>query len=71
MEDKQEQVWVRFFSTKRSDFLTSHRNGLDAEQVKMLQSLKVGDRLKIYVNPEVEGKSRLSMGKMIEVPASL
>lgn len=69
-EDKKE-VMIGFFLTKRSDFLVSHNHGLTKEQVEMLKNLKEGDRLKVWVNREEPGRSRLSLGVLVEEKASL
>jgi len=49
---------IGFWKTKRENFATSSAKGLDELQVKMLQSLKPGDRLALWTNTDKEGEHR-------------
>ena len=40
------------FYKKDTGNFTTHRSGLTQEQIEMLQSLKEGDRLIIYINKD-------------------
>lgn len=56
-----------FWKTKKEGFNVSHPNGLDAEQIQWLQTLKIGDRLKLIVNnPEGTKNSHYTLRKLEE-----
>lgn len=44
---------IGFWKTKRQGFLLSSVKGLETEQINLLHSLKVGDRIKLYINAEM------------------
>lgn len=46
------------FWKKESGNIMNHSKGLSEEQVKFLQSLKVGDRLIVYTNQVAEGENK-------------
>lgn len=53
---KAKSLNVAFWS-KESGNLMSHSKGLDAEQIKFLQELRVGDRLVIFFNRDKRGET--------------
>lgn len=56
---------IGFWHTKKNKFNVSHPSGLDAAQIEFLQSLKIGDRLKLWENDNVEGNaSHYTLGKL-------
>lgn len=59
---------IGFWKTKRAGFATSTVKGLDELQVKMLQQLRVGDRLALWTNEEKAGEHRpdFTMKVMVE-----
>ena len=50
---------IGFWKTKtRPNLCISHGKGLDESQVQMLQQLRPGDRLVLWVNEEKSGENR-------------
>lgn len=49
---------IGFWKTKRENFSASAAKGLDELQVKMLHSVKVGDRLALWVNTDKPAEAR-------------
>ncbi len=50
---------IGFWKTKtRPELSMSHAKGLDEQQIQMLQQLKAGDRLVLWVNTDKEGPNR-------------
>lgn len=62
------EVMVGLWQTGRKGFSVSHKEGLTKEQVEMLHSLKVGDRLKLWVSKESEIANRpnFRVGKLAD-----
>lgn len=50
---------IGFWRTQKG--FISHKHGLDEEQVKYLQNLKVGDRLALFTNDVRDGERQADM----------
>lgn len=65
-ETKKREIMVGLWQTGRKGFCVSHKKGLDQEQVDMLRSLKVGDRIKMWISDEspVANRPNYRLGKL-------
>lgn len=49
---------IGLWKTKKENFIVSHKDGLDKDQIEFLHNLKEGDRLRMYFNPEQDKRNK-------------
>lgn len=57
---------IGFWNTQKTNFFTSHQTGLNEDQIRELQALKVGDRLCLWQNMDKDGNSPSFTVKKLE-----